>query len=66
VFAETQAFSGFAVDDVEKAEASYGETLGIATSTQKRPADAAPRRYLRRAGQLRSGCGAHGSGSSVY
>jgi catechol 2,3-dioxygenase-like lactoylglutathione lyase family enzyme len=34
VFAETKAFSGFAVDDVEKAQAFYGETLGIATSTQ--------------------------------
>ncbi|HEX3911239.1 MAG TPA: VOC family protein [Solirubrobacteraceae bacterium] len=32
MFGETQAFSGFAVDDVERARAFYGETLGIGTS----------------------------------
>jgi catechol 2,3-dioxygenase-like lactoylglutathione lyase family enzyme len=34
MFANTRAFSGFAVDDVEKARAFYGETLGLATSEQ--------------------------------
>ncbi len=29
MFAETKAFSGFAVDDVDKAREFYGETLGI-------------------------------------
>jgi len=32
MFANTKAFSGFAVDDVEKAQAFYGETLGLKTS----------------------------------
>jgi catechol 2,3-dioxygenase-like lactoylglutathione lyase family enzyme len=32
--ADTKAFSGFAVDDVEAAERFYGDTLGIETSTQ--------------------------------
>jgi catechol 2,3-dioxygenase-like lactoylglutathione lyase family enzyme len=32
MFGNTEAFSGFAVDDVEKAQAFYGETLGIRTS----------------------------------
>jgi catechol 2,3-dioxygenase-like lactoylglutathione lyase family enzyme len=34
MFANTRAFSGFAVDDVEKAREFYGGTLGIATSEQ--------------------------------
>jgi catechol 2,3-dioxygenase-like lactoylglutathione lyase family enzyme len=34
MFANTKAFSGFAVDDVEKAREFYGETLGIKTSEQ--------------------------------
>jgi predicted enzyme related to lactoylglutathione lyase len=29
VFANTKAFSGFAVDDLEKAKQFYGETLGV-------------------------------------
>ena len=32
MFAETKAFSGFAVDDLEAARAFYGDTLGIETS----------------------------------
>jgi catechol 2,3-dioxygenase-like lactoylglutathione lyase family enzyme len=32
MFADTKAFSGFAVDDVEKAREFYGETLGLKTS----------------------------------
>ncbi len=32
MFKDTKAFSGFAVDDLEKAQAFYGETLGIETS----------------------------------
>ena len=32
MFASTKAFSGFAVDDMEKAHRFYGETLGIETS----------------------------------
>jgi predicted enzyme related to lactoylglutathione lyase len=32
MFADTKAFSGFAVDDVPKAEEFYGETLGLETS----------------------------------
>ena len=32
MFANTKAFSGFAVDDMEKAHGFYGETLGIETS----------------------------------
>jgi len=32
MFTNTKAFSGFAVDDVEKAREFYGETLGIETS----------------------------------
>jgi catechol 2,3-dioxygenase-like lactoylglutathione lyase family enzyme len=32
MFADTKAFSGFAVDDVQKAREFYGETLGIRTS----------------------------------
>ncbi|HEY3734825.1 MAG TPA: VOC family protein [Streptosporangiaceae bacterium] len=34
MFADTKAFSGFAVDDLEKARKFYGETLGISTSEQ--------------------------------
>ena len=34
VFADTKAFSGFAVDDVAQARAFYGETLGIRTSEE--------------------------------
>ncbi len=34
MFASTKAFSGFAVDDVEKARAFYGETLGLKTSEE--------------------------------
>ena len=32
MFANTKAFSGFAVDDVERAHKFYGETLGLNTS----------------------------------
>jgi catechol 2,3-dioxygenase-like lactoylglutathione lyase family enzyme len=32
MFEHTKAFSGFAVDDLEKARQFYGETLGIKTS----------------------------------
>ena len=31
MFANTKAFSGFAVDDVQKAREFYGETLGVNT-----------------------------------
>ena len=31
MFENTKAFSGFAVDDIEKAEKFYGETLGLRT-----------------------------------
>jgi catechol 2,3-dioxygenase-like lactoylglutathione lyase family enzyme len=34
MFADTKAFSGFAVDDPEKAREFYGETLGLKTSEQ--------------------------------
>jgi catechol 2,3-dioxygenase-like lactoylglutathione lyase family enzyme len=34
MFATTKAFSGFAVDDVEKAREFYGETLGLKTSEE--------------------------------
>jgi predicted enzyme related to lactoylglutathione lyase len=34
MFADTKAFSGFAVDDVEKARKFYGDTLGIETSEE--------------------------------
>lgn len=34
MFATTKAFSGFAVDDVQKARAFYGETLGLETSEE--------------------------------
>ena len=32
MFAQTKAFSGFAVDDLEQARRFYGETLGLETS----------------------------------
>jgi predicted enzyme related to lactoylglutathione lyase len=32
MFSETKAFSGFAVDDLEKARRFYGETLGVRTT----------------------------------
>jgi predicted enzyme related to lactoylglutathione lyase len=32
MFADTPAFSGFAVDDVQKAKEFYGETLGVKTT----------------------------------
>jgi catechol 2,3-dioxygenase-like lactoylglutathione lyase family enzyme len=32
VFADTRAFSGFAVDDLQRAREFYGETLGLRTS----------------------------------
>jgi catechol 2,3-dioxygenase-like lactoylglutathione lyase family enzyme len=34
MFEKSKAFSGFAVDDLEKARAFYGETLGIKTSEE--------------------------------
>jgi catechol 2,3-dioxygenase-like lactoylglutathione lyase family enzyme len=34
MFADTKAFSGFAVDDMPKAQEFYGGTLGIRTSEQ--------------------------------
>jgi catechol 2,3-dioxygenase-like lactoylglutathione lyase family enzyme len=34
MFANTKAFSGFAVDDLDKARQFYGETLGLKTSTE--------------------------------
>jgi catechol 2,3-dioxygenase-like lactoylglutathione lyase family enzyme len=34
MFANTKAFSGFAVDDIAKARAFYGETLGLETSEE--------------------------------
>jgi catechol 2,3-dioxygenase-like lactoylglutathione lyase family enzyme len=34
MFANTKAFSGFSVDDVEEARRFYGETLGIANSVE--------------------------------
>jgi catechol 2,3-dioxygenase-like lactoylglutathione lyase family enzyme len=34
MFANTKAFSGFAVDDLEKAREFYGETLGLKTSEE--------------------------------
>ena len=34
MFGQTKAFSGFSVDDVEKARGFYGETLGIDTSLE--------------------------------
>lgn len=34
MFADTKAFSGFAVDDVQKAREFYGQTLGLKTSEE--------------------------------
>ena len=34
MFADTKAFSGFAVDDLAKAREFYGETLGLRTSEE--------------------------------
>jgi catechol 2,3-dioxygenase-like lactoylglutathione lyase family enzyme len=34
MFANTKAFSGFAVDDLSKAREFYGETLGLKTSEE--------------------------------
>jgi catechol 2,3-dioxygenase-like lactoylglutathione lyase family enzyme len=34
MFTNTKAFSGFAVDDLEKARSFYGDTLGLKTSEQ--------------------------------
>ena len=34
MFAKTKAFSGFSVDDLDKARHFYGDTLGIETSEQ--------------------------------
>jgi catechol 2,3-dioxygenase-like lactoylglutathione lyase family enzyme len=34
MFANTKAFSGFAVDDVQKARQFYGDTLGLKTSEE--------------------------------
>src|SRR6266480_499242 len=34
MFADTKAFSGFAVDDVSKAQEFYGDTLGLRTSEE--------------------------------
>ena len=34
MFADTKAFSGFAVDDLEKAREFYGDTLGLKTSEE--------------------------------
>ena len=34
MFANTRAFSGFAVDDIEAAKKFYGDTLGLRTSEQ--------------------------------
>jgi catechol 2,3-dioxygenase-like lactoylglutathione lyase family enzyme len=40
----SKAFSGFAVDDVQKAREFYGEALGLETSEEHGLFDAAPRR----------------------
>lgn len=34
MFKDTQAFSGFAVDDMDKAKEFYGQTLGLQTSDE--------------------------------
>ena len=34
MFADTEAFSGFAVNDMDKAREFYGETLGLKTSEE--------------------------------
>ena len=35
MFADTKAFSGFAVDDLEKAQEFYGETLGLKVTEEE-------------------------------
>jgi catechol 2,3-dioxygenase-like lactoylglutathione lyase family enzyme len=35
MFKDTKAFSGFAVDDIDKARAFYGETLGLDVSANE-------------------------------
>ena len=35
MFANTKAFSGFAVDDLDKAREFYGETLGLETTSEE-------------------------------
>jgi len=35
MFADTKAFSGFAVDDIEKAREFYGKTLGLKVSDEE-------------------------------
>lgn len=45
---ESKAFSGFAVDDLEKAREFYGETLGLETS---KPVEGMPLLQLRLAGE---------------
>jgi catechol 2,3-dioxygenase-like lactoylglutathione lyase family enzyme len=34
MFTDTRAFSGFAVDDIDKARQFYGDTLGLKTSVE--------------------------------
>lgn len=34
MFKDTRAFSGFAVDDIERARAFYGDTLGLSVSEE--------------------------------
>ncbi len=34
MFTNTKAFSGFGVDDIDKAREFYGETLGLKTSEE--------------------------------
>jgi catechol 2,3-dioxygenase-like lactoylglutathione lyase family enzyme len=34
MFEDTKAFSGFAVDDLQKAQEFYGKTLGLKTSEE--------------------------------
>ena len=42
MFANTKAFSGFAVGDLEAAKKFYGETLGLRPSRGRRPSPAGP------------------------
>ncbi len=37
MFENTKAFSGFSVDDAQRAKAFYGETLGLRVSEQSQP-----------------------------
>ena len=57
MFTNTEAFSGFSVDDLEAAKKFYGETLGIRTrpahprsapARRTRPAPTGPRQTARR------------------